>query len=55
MKVSNEGQELIILLIIGFILYHTMVTEKTFTVGHEILQNMGVSQRIERFEERYFE
>lgn len=50
MKVSNEGQELILLLIMVWFLYQCVFTNNVTDAGHQVLQKIGVSQQIEKFE-----
>lgn len=52
MKVSNEGQELILLILGAWFLYQCVFTNNVVDAGHQALQKMGVSQRIEQFENR---
>lgn len=50
MKVSNEGSELILLLIMCWFLFQCVFTNNVEQAGHQALQKIGVSQRIEQFE-----
>ena len=51
MKISNEGSELIILLIICCFLFKCVFTDGIYNVAHRFLQDTGISQKIEQFEE----
>lgn len=54
MKVSNEGQELILLLLMGLFVYNLVFTDNVMDAGHKVLHNAGISQKIERFENEYW-
>lgn len=53
MKVSNEGQELILLIIMAWFLFQCVFTNNVEEKGHQVLQKIGVYQKIEQFESDY--
>lgn len=54
MKVSNEGQELILLLLMGLLCWDLVFGNTVMDASHKVLYNAGISQKIERFENEYW-
>lgn len=53
MKVSNEGQEVILLLLMGLLCWDLVFGDNVMNTGHQMLYNAGISQKIERFENEW--
>lgn len=52
MKGKNELQELILLIIIAYFICQCTFTDNVYNMGHEAFTRMGISQKIEQFENR---
>lgn len=52
-KMSNEGQELILLLLMGLLCWDLVYGNTVMSAGHQILQRGGISQEIEQFENEW--
>lgn len=49
-KMSNEGQELILLLIMGYFLFQCIFTDNIINTGHDVFVKIGIEDKIQELD-----